>query len=360
MRYLVRLLPLLLFAPLTAQSPLTRAAVFDDDDTQSRLHIPEPTRSLRRQAIVDDGRIAARAADATSRLALSSTSPFHRRGAWTHGLDRESDLDDAWAAPHRWQTEQQAVDEAPLFPLPFTPDFTRGGGWGFALGVGLEYENAYTGSDEYGFELDPVLAVQWRTGNHLFSWEGLELSWTTRPGDQYYLQVDLGLDGEREASDSDDGRLNGLRERDDEFAGTVEFRYAFDGGWRNYVGTRVSVGDSDFGALGFVFVGHRFGDRQDCGGTEAFLYATFADGDNLNRDFGVTPSEAVASGLAVTDLDGGYRSAGLRLVDRRIVSEHVQIVSGLEFQYFGDDVRNSPIAREDFTVEVELAVLFTF
>lgn len=257
-------------------------------------------------------------------------------------------------------TAARAEEAAPLFPLPFTPDFTRGGGWGFALGVGIEYENAYSGSDEYEFGVDPAIAIQWRTGDHLFSWEGLELSYTTRQADRWYFQVDLGLDGEREAGDSDDGRLDGLEERDDEFAGTGEVRYAFDGEWRNYVGMRVSAGDSDFGALGFVFAGHRFGDRQDGGGMELFLYSTFADGNNLNREFGVSPSEAAASGYAETDLDGGYRSSGLRLVDRRIVAKHVQIVSGLELQYFGNDVQDSPIAREDFAVEVELAVIFHF
>lgn len=253
-----------------------------------------------------------------------------------------------------------AEDESPLFPMPFTPDFTRGGGWGFALGLGIEYENAYAGSDEYEFELDPALAIQWRTGNHLFSWEGLELSWTTRLKDQWYVQVDLGLDGEREADDSDDGRLDGLDERDDAITGTGEVRYAFSGEWRNYVGTRISVGDSDFGTLMFLFVGHRFGDRQDGGGTEVFLYSTFASSDNLNREFGVSASEAVTSGLAEADLDAGYRSSGMRLVDRRFVGEHVQIVSGLEFQYYSSDVRDSPIAREDYSVEVELAVLYHF
>lgn len=257
-------------------------------------------------------------------------------------------------------TAAHAEEVAPLFPLPFTPDFTRGGGWGFALGLGVEYENAYAGSDEYEFELDPAGAIQWRTGNHLFSWEGLELSWTTRQKDQWYFQVDLGLDGEREAGDSDDGRLDGLDERDDEFTGTGEVRYAFDGEWRNYIGTRISVGDSDFGTLAFIFVGHRFGSRQDGGGTEAFLYATFGDSDNLNREFGVSPSEATASGLAETDLGSGYRSSGLRLVDRRFASEHIQIVSGLEFEYYSSDVQDSPIAREDFAVEVELAILYHF
>lgn len=254
----------------------------------------------------------------------------------------------------------RAADERPLFPLPFTPDFTRGGGWGFALGLGAEYENAYAGSDEYEFELDPALAVQWRTGNHLFSWEGLELSWTTRQMDQWYFQIDLGFDGEREESDSEDGRLNGIEDRDDEFAATGEVRYAFDGDWRNYIGTRISGGGSDFGALGFLFAGWRFGDRQDGGGTEVFLFSIFADSNNLNRDFGITSTESVASGLAQTDLDGGYRSSGLRLIDRRFIGRHLQIVSGFEFQYFGGDVQDSPLAREDFTLELELGVLFQF
>ena len=257
-------------------------------------------------------------------------------------------------------TAAHAEETAPLFPLPFTPDFTRGSGWGVALGLGVEYETAYAGSDEYGFELDPAGAIQWRKGNHLFSWEGLELSWTTRQKDRWYIQVDLGLDGEREEDDSDDGRLDGLDERDDELTGTGEVRYSFDGEWRNYIGTRISAGDSDFGTKGFLFAGHRFGSRHDGGGTELFLYATFADSDNLNREFGVSPSEATTSGLAETDLDAGYRSSGLRVVDRRFASEHIQIVSGFEFEYYSNDVQDSPIAREDFALEVELAMLYQF
>jgi outer membrane protein len=257
-------------------------------------------------------------------------------------------------------TAAHAEEGAPLFPLSFTPDFTRGSGWGVALGLGVEYETAYAGSDEYGFELDPAAAIQWRKGNHLFSWEGLELSWTTRQRDQWYFQVDLGLDGEREEDDSDEGRLDGLDERDDEFTGTGEVRYAFDGEWRNYIGTRISMGDSNFGVLGFLSAGHRFGAQQDGSGTEAIVYVKLSDSNNLNREFGVSPSEATTSGLAETDLDGGHRSTGLRLVDRRFLSDHIQIVSGLELEYYSSDVRDSPIAREDFAAEVELAILYQF
>jgi|GEM_PF-6567065 len=44
-----------------------------------------------------------------------------------------------------------------LVPLPSIDDFSRGkDGWSFALGAGIEYETAYEGSDEFGFELGPV------------------------------------------------------------------------------------------------------------------------------------------------------------------------------------------------------------
>ncbi|MFO7684925.1 MAG: hypothetical protein R6V60_02440, partial [Desulfobacterales bacterium] len=68
-------------------------------------------------------------------------------------------------------------DELPLVPLPSVFDFTRGAGWGIALGVGVEYGNAYDGSDEYEFEIEPAGAIQYRTGNHLFFWEGIEAGW---------------------------------------------------------------------------------------------------------------------------------------------------------------------------------------
>lgn len=120
------------------------------------------------------------------------------------------------------------------------------------------------------------------------------------------------------------------------------------------------MGDSDYGTLGFLFAGHRFGSRQDGGRTEVFLYVKLADSDNLNREFGISPSEAATSGLAETDLDGGHRSSGLRIVDRRFASEQVQIVSGLEFEYYSSDVQDSPIAREDVAAEVELAMVYQF
>ena len=42
-----------------------------------------------------------------------------------------------------------------LVPLPSIEDFSRGkDGWSFGVGLGVEYETAYEGSDEFEFELD--------------------------------------------------------------------------------------------------------------------------------------------------------------------------------------------------------------
>lgn len=65
-----------------------------------------------------------------------------------------------------------------LVPLPSLDDFTKGkDGWAFGLGAGIEYESAYEGSDEFGFELDPAGAVQWRKGDDIFYFAGEAIGW---------------------------------------------------------------------------------------------------------------------------------------------------------------------------------------
>ncbi len=247
-----------------------------------------------------------------------------------------------------------------LVPLPSVMDFTRGGGWGVALGAGLEYESAYDGSDEYEFEVEPAGAVQYRTGAHLFFWEGFEVGWRSTLGDVWYVQAAGRYEDGREADDSDDGRLDGLEERDDEFVGVFEVRRALGQAWRNWIGARVMAGGSDFGVLGALAAGHRFGSALDGTGTEIFAFSTFGTSDFLNRDFGVTDSESITSGLPATDLSGGYRSTGVTLIDRRYLLEHVQLVSQAGIEFYSSDVQGSPIAREDYELEVGLAVLYHF
>lgn len=247
-----------------------------------------------------------------------------------------------------------------LVPLPSVLDFTDGQGWGIALGGGVEYEAAYDGSDEYEIELDPAGAIQWRTGNNLLFWEGTELGWRGLANDRLLLQAGARYESGLEPDDSDDGRLDGIEERDSHIVGFLEARQALDGDWRNWVGGRVMGGESGFGWLGVLAAGHRFGAARDGTGTEVFVFSTFGTDDFINKDFGVSAEDAANSGLAETDLDGGYRSTGLTLIDRRWITDAIMIIGQAGIEWYNSDIGDSPIARDDYEGELGLSVVYAF
>ena len=123
-----------------------------------------------------------------------------------------------------------------LVPLPSVDDFTKGhDGWSFGLGLGVEYESAYEGSDEFGFEAQPAGAVQWRSGDDIFYWAGEALGWRGLRSDTWLLDVAVAFDEGREESDSDDGHLDGLGDEDEETELVLQARYALDDDWRYWL-----------------------------------------------------------------------------------------------------------------------------
>lgn len=259
------------------------------------------------------------------------------------------------AGPARPQAPPQA-----LVPLPSVLDFTGGGGFGLALGLGVEYEAAYDGSDEYGAEFSPAGAIQWRTGNHMLFFEYPELGWRGVFARRWLVQAGLRYEGGLEPSDSDDGALDGIEERDSHLTGFVEVRRALDSRWRNWIAARVLAGESEFGVLGVLAAGHRFGNRLDGMGTEVYAFVTFGDSAFINKDFGVSAGDALASGLAETTLDGGYRSAGLQLVHRQWIAGRLQLIGQAGVELYNAEIGDSPIARDDYEAEVSLALVWQF
>jgi outer membrane scaffolding protein for murein synthesis (MipA/OmpV family) len=254
----------------------------------------------------------------------------------------------------------QVENELPLVPLPSVFDFTRGGGWGVALGVGVEYETAYDGSDELEFEIDPAGAIQWRTGNHLFFWEGMELGWRGRLADVWLVQAGARYEDGLEPDDSEDGHLDGFEERDSHLVGFLEVRRAFGQDWRNWIGARAMGGETDFGWLGVLAAGHRFGDRLDGTGTEIFIFSTFGTDDFITKDFGVTAADSAASGVPETELNGGYRSTGITLVDRRSLTRNIHLIAEAGAELYSSDIQDSPVARKDYEIEVGLSIVYQF
>lgn len=257
---------------------------------------------------------------------------------------------------------QTAIADRPrgaMVPLPSVDDFTRGeDGWGFGVGLGVEYEAAYEGSDEFEFEVDPAGALQWRNGDNIFYWAGEALGWRGLRSEIWFFDAAVAFDEGREENDSDDGRLDGLGDLDERTEVVLQARRAFASDWRYWLDGRVVA--SDDGNLGIFGVGRRFGAKTDGTGSELGLVVVFHDSDQANRDFGIDSDQSADSGLDETDLDSGYRSVGLNYTFRHFVSPRWQVFGEALYESYGSDVRDSPIARSDYEAEVGVGLLFVY
>ncbi|MBC53512.1 MAG: structural protein MipA [Gammaproteobacteria bacterium] len=246
-----------------------------------------------------------------------------------------------------------------LVPLPSLDDFTQGeDGWAFGLGAGVEYETAYEGSDEFGFEAQPAGAVQWRRGDNIFYFAGEALGWRGRRSDTWLFEATVAFDEGREEGDSDDGRLDGLGNTEEGTEFVLQARRAFDSDWRYWLDGRVITGDN--GNLGLFGAGLRFGDQNDGTGSELGIVAVFNDSERANRDFGINAGQSAASGLAETKLDGGFRSIGLNYTVRHYINENWQVFGEVLYEHFGSDIQDSPIARSNYEAEVGVGFIYVF
>ena len=258
-----------------------------------------------------------------------------------------------------FQTAFAQDEKTALVPLPSVDDFTRGeDGWAFGLGLGVEYESAYEGSDEFGLEVDPAGAAQWRRGDDIFFWAGEALGWRGLRSDTWLFEAVVGFDEGREESDSDDGRLDGLGDADEGIELVLQARRAFDADWRYWLDGRVVTGDN--GSLGLLGVGRRFGDQHDGTGSEVSIGVSFHDSDLANRDFGIDAAQSAASGLNETVLSGGFRSIGINYNYRKYLNEHWQIFGEALYERYSSDVADSPIARNNYEAEVGVGFIYVF
>jgi MipA family protein len=258
-----------------------------------------------------------------------------------------------------FQTALAQDGKTALVPLPSVDDFTRGSdGWAFGLGLGVEYESAYEGSDEFGFEVDPAGAVQWRRGNDIFFWAGEALGWRGLRSDTWLFEAAVGFDEGRKESDSDDGRLAGLGDADEGFELVLQTRRAFDADWRYWLDGRVVTGDN--GSLGLFGAGRRFGNQNDGSGSEIGIVAVFHDSKRANREFGINAGQSAASGLNETILSGGFRSVGFNYTYRNYINRNWQIFGEVLYEYYGSDIKDSPIARKNYEAEVGIGFIYVF
>lgn len=246
-----------------------------------------------------------------------------------------------------------------LVPLPSVDDFSKGeDGWSFGLGFGVEYETAYEGSDEFGLEIEPAGGLQWRQGNDVLFFAGEAIGWRGAYEQGWFFEVVVGFDEGRKESDSDEGWLKGLGDQDEGAELVLQARRALDNDWRNWlVGRVVTSADGNLGLFG---VGHRFGTQNDGTGSEVNVVAVFHDSKYANKGFGINAIQAMSSGLDNTMLSGGLRSVGVNYNFRNQVADNWQVYGEALFEYFAEEVRESPIARNNYEAEIGAGFIYIF
>ncbi len=192
----------------------------------------------------------------------------------------------------------------------------------------------------------------------MFFWVGEAIGWRGLRADTWLFEALIGFDEGRAESDSKKGYLDGLGDSDEGFELVLQTRRAFDSDWRYWlVGRLVTGGDGNLGLFG---VGRRFGEKFDGSGSEVNIVAVFHDSKYANKDFGITAEQSAASGLAATNMSGGYRSVGINYNYRHYINNNWQIYGEALYEHFSSAVRKSPIARGDFEAEVGIGFIYVF
>ena len=206
--------------------------------------------------------------------------------------------------------------------IPSLIDYTRGDGLVQALGVKFKHGAAYRGSDQYFLVATLDGAAQWRRRRNLFFIEnydlnGIELGWRSFIRPTWLMQSGLRHETILPSSKTKQGKLNDFPHRGSQVFGFVEFRRAINSEWRNWMIGRFSGGPSDFGLRAEISYGQQFFQRSYGSRMAIEIFLTFGDREQINNYFGISQSDAIASGFDPVNLDGGYRSSGIHAIYRK-------------------------------------------
>jgi len=227
--------------------------------------------------------------------------------------------------------------------------------WDFRLGIGVESEPTYQGSDKSDTAAEPFVVAAYRApwGNVFLSGSGLGYSRMLSP--KFGIMLQLEAEDTREVDD--DPRISALGNQDEELELEIVGRYLL-GPWT--VGASVAAATGDKGIVWFVGGGHTWRLVDDRLFVSVGADISGSTADNQRTDFGISQSQSTASGFPVYTPDGGLKSVGLNLAMEYQLSDRWFLYSSVDYERLLGDVADSPIVFDENNIEIGAGIFFRF
>lgn len=211
------------------------------------------------------------------------------------------------------------------------------------LGAGAGFAPTYEGSKRYEFVPVPAISLSWND-TLVIDNTTARLTVIRTP----WLQAGPLAAWRPGRKQDDDHRLKGLGDVDDAFDFGAFARVGF-GGWSATVSARQDVIDSS-GALVNLETGYEL-PLSDSFSLTVGADATWASGDYMSANFGVTRHQARRSKYDEFDAGAGFKNAGLSLGASYALSERWSLNAVTGYERLLGDAARSPIVKQGGTAD---------
>lgn len=212
----------------------------------------------------------------------------------------------------------------------------------FDAGLGVTFGPEFPGSEDGKASPWPIL----RNGSFTTG-EG-------KPVEGFSILPSFGLQGEREASDSE--HLAGMEDIDRAYEAGLSLRYDI-GALRGYGRLRHGFGGHE-GLVGEVGVKYRT-ELSDRVTLWSGVEMGYGNGDYNRTYFGVTAAEA-APGRPAYDLGGGFNSAAISFEGRYDLTDSVALLGEVQYGRLIGDAADSPLVQEKYQPSLRVGVVRRF
>jgi MipA family protein len=239
-----------------------------------------------------------------------------------------------------------------VLPVAAQDNGTRGGNWQFTGTLGLSYGPKYEGSKDS--EAGPLLDLNADYKDGLFSIGLGGITYSPIRSDAGSIGIGLTYGGGRDVKEYPTN-LRGLGDIDSEALLFVQGEYLVG---PVGLGAVVTTGDK-YGTTVDFSVGSEvpLSDRFSLSGS---VNARWANKDHAQTYFGVSATQATATGLSAFSADSGVSSVGVSIGLNYAINERTFAEFGVDFTRFQGDVAKSPITLDDDQVSAFFGITRAF